>query len=135
MDKVIRIPITKKDASQMLAFGFANVAVTEDGTLVTDLHKDQIPAEVLEKAAYKFVLKYRTGGLEHEEMGVARLVESFFMTAEKLKALGIETTDTFKGAAWWVGFKIDDPDVWKRVEGGELCDFSIGGTGEYEEAK
>lgn len=126
------LPVAKKDPSQMLVFGFANVAVAKNGETVTDTHGDQIPAEVLEKAAYKFVLHYREGGLEHEVMGVARLVESCFLTPEKLVAMGI-TDAEFKGAAWWVGFKVDDTDVWKKVEDGELPAFSIGGVGSYEE--
>lgn len=118
----------------MLAFGFANVSVTKNGELITDLHEDQIPPDVLEKAAYNFVLKYRDAGVEHEEMGVGRLVESIFLTTEKLTAMGI-SDPTYKGAAWWVGFKVDDPAVWKKVESGELAMFSIGGRCSYEEVE
>ncbi len=128
----LSLQVAKKDPKKMLVFGFANVAVDKNGKTVTDLHDDQIPADVLEKAAYTFVLKYREGGYEHQKMGVARLVESFFLTAEKLKAMGVKDGD-YDGAAWWVGFKVDDPDVWAQVEKGELPAFSIGGTCTYEE--
>jgi hypothetical protein len=132
LEHVITMPVTKTDDEQMLVFGFANVSVTKDGELVTDTHGDQIPPDVLEKAAYKFVLKYREGGYEHEKMGVARLVESVFLTPEKLKAMQI-TDDTFKGAAWFLGFKVDDPDVWRDVKSGKLPAFSIGGTATFVE--
>lgn len=128
----VRVPVAKSDPERMLVFGFANVSVTRDGEVVTDLHNDEIPPDVLEKAAYNFVLRYREGGLEHEKMGVSRLVESCFITPEKLAAMGVKDTE-FNGASWWVGFKVDEPEVWAAVKSGELPMFSIGGEGSYEE--
>jgi hypothetical protein len=127
----VHVPIFKTDAAKRLVFGFANVSVSKDGDPVTDLQDDQIPPDALEKAAYKFVLTSRIGGLEHQEMGVATLVESFFLTPEKLAAMGV-SDPTYKGASWWVGFRVDDPDTWDRVQKGELRAFSIGGEGTYE---
>ncbi len=34
---------------------------------------------------------------------------------------------------WWIGVKIDDAAVFKRVKDGELAMFSIQGTAEREE--
>jgi hypothetical protein len=65
-------------------------------------------------------------------MGVSRLVESCFITPEKLAAMGVKDEE-FKGASWWVGFKVDEPEVWAAVKSGELPMFSIGGEGSYEE--
>lgn len=134
MKALVKTKLTKADARRMLVFGFANVSMTRDGEVVIDHHNDIIPPQVLEKAAYDFVLRYREGGLEHEKTGVARLVESVFLTPEKLAAMGI-SDPTFRGAEWFVGFKVDDPEVWAAVERGELPMFSIGGEGTYVEVE
>lgn len=128
MDFQVTVPVIKTDSPQMLAFGFANVAVNTDGTSVVDRQNDEITADDLERAAYDYVLRFREAGVEHKKLGVARLVESFFLTAEKLGAMLAAPAPEFKGAKWWVGFKIDDPAVWKLVESGELSCFSIGGS-------
>lgn len=117
--------ITKLDDDQRLVFGYASVAVKADGETVVDSQDDVISPETLEKAAYDYVLRSRDGGVMHEKMGVATLVESFVVTPEKLKALGLAEDALPQG--WWVGYRVDDADVWKRVKSGELSMFSIGG--------
>lgn len=135
MDKFnIDIPITKTEAAQRLVFGFANVPVARDGSVVVDRHNEEIDNGSLEKAAYDYVLYYREGGEEHKKLGVARLVESVYLTAEKVKAMGLTDT-TFQGAAWWVGFKVSDDETWAKVQSGALSCFSIGGTAESEEVE
>ncbi len=124
--------IAKTVEDQRLVFGFANISVDPDGETVTDKHGDQIPPSVLEKAAYRFVVQRGEGGLEHQYMGVATLVESFFLTAEKVEAMGL-SDPSFRGAAWWIGFRVDDSDVWAAVKSGELAAFSIAGRAEIEE--
>lgn len=128
----VEVPITKTDSKRMQVFGWANVAVKATGDVVVDLHDDEIAPEELELAAYRYVLRYREGGYDHTQMGVARLIESCFFSAEKLKALGLP--DTSLPLGWWIGFKVDDPEVWKRVESGELRSFSIGGNARRVEA-
>jgi hypothetical protein len=44
--------------------------------------------------------------------------------------MGIDATAA--PAGWWVGFKVDDPEVWAKVESGEYKMFSIGGTATEE---
>ena len=127
------IKFTKVDIGKMQVYGWANWSVTKAGKMVTDLQNDQIPPEVLERAAHNFVLHYGEGRMEHERKSVARLIESVFITDEKLKAMGLKLSDEFKGAGWFVGFKVDDPEVWSKVQAGELAAFSIGGTATIEE--
>ena len=50
-----RFKIQKSDDDKMLAFGWANVAVTASGQQIEDYHDDMIDPEELEQAAYKFV--------------------------------------------------------------------------------
>lgn len=125
--------IAKLDEERMLVFGYASVAVKSDGETVVDSQGDVIAPNDLENAAYDFVLHSRDGGVMHQKTGVARLVESFFINPEKLQKLGLSEDALPQG--WWIGMKVDDPAVWKRVKSGELKMFSIGGRGRREPIK
>lgn len=126
-----RFKIQKSEDDKMLAFGWANVAVTAGGEQIEDYHEDLIDPEELEQAAYKFVELYREGGEMHERGGCAVLVESMFFSKEKQKALGIAEGTLPEG--WWIGFKVTDPDVWEKVKSGEYPMFSIEGEAIREE--
>lgn len=126
-----RFKIQKSEDDKMLAFGWANVAVTAGGEQIEDYHEDLIDPEELEQAAYKFVELYREGGEMHERGGCAVLVESMFFSKEKQKALGIAEGTLPEG--WWIGFKVTDPDVWEKVKDGTYSMFSIEGEAIREE--
>jgi len=126
-----RFKIQKSEDDKMLAFGWANVAVTAGGEQIEDYHEDLIDPEELEQAAYKFVELYREGGEMHERGGCAVLVESMFFSKEKQKALGIAEGTLPEG--WWIGFKVTDADVWEKVKSGEYSMFSIEGEAIREE--
>lgn len=110
--------ILKRDDDKFLVFGFASAAKVEDS------HGDTIAPEELERAAYDFVLNSRAGGEMHQQTGVATLIESFMITADKAAALGID--EKFIGQ-WWVGFKVHDAEVWQKIKNGSYAMFSIGG--------
>lgn len=126
-----RFKIQKSDDDKMLAFGWANVSVSETGEQIEDYHGDLIDTEVLEKAAYDFVELYREGGEMHERGDCAVLVESMVFTKQKQTALGIQEGTIPEG--WWIGFKVTDPDVWGKVKDGTYSMFSIEGTAIREE--
>lgn len=121
------VSISKTDDEQQLVFGWLSVAVDKAGKPVLDLQGDIIAPEELEKAAYDYVLFARNVGEMHNRTeGVGRLVESMVFTKQKQEALGIPA-GTLPETAWWIGYKIDDPEVWKKVKSGEYRAFSIGG--------
>jgi len=120
--------IKKLDDEQQLVFGFLSVSTDENGQLIIDSQGDYILPADLEKAAYQHVLFSRTAGEMHKRIGVGRLVESFIITKEKQRLLGIPD-GVLPECAWWTGYRIDDPDVWKKIRSGEYAAFSIGGTG------
>lgn len=124
--------IEKANDDQMLAFGWANVAITADGEQIEDYQEDIIEPEELEKAAYEFVQFYREGGEMHERGGCATLIESIVFTEEKIKAMRIPEGSVPIG--WWIGFKVTDLEVWKKVKSGEYPMFSIEGEAERVEA-
>ncbi len=113
-----------KVEDQRLVFGWANVS-SVNGQEVRDLHGDIIRTATHEKAVYDFVLKFRDAGQMHSGGSVGRLVESFMATPEKLVAMGLPADALPVGH--WVGFKIDDADVWAKVKSGEYPMFSIQG--------
>lgn len=123
-----RFKLQKSDDDKMLAFGWASIAVTAGGVQVEDYQEDRIEIAELEKAAYEFVELYREGGEMHERGGCAILVESIVFTKEKMQILGIPEGMLPEG--WFVGFKVNDPNVWDKVKDGTYSMFSIEGTAE-----
>ena len=125
--------ITKSDDDRMLAFGWASVSMRVDGEIIEDWQQDIVEPEELENAAYRFVELYREGGEMHERGGAAVLIESVVFTEEKMKAIGIPLGTLPVG--WWIGFKVLDEDVWKKVKDGTYSMFSIEGEAKREEAE
>lgn len=130
-----RFEITKVDDAQQLVFGWANVAVDKAGNHIEDLQGDLITEAELENAAYAFTLNYREGDDMHTDEVQAHLVESMVFTPEKLEKMGL-APDALP-TAWWVGFHVDNPELFAKVRSGERRMFSIGGMGyreQFEEA-
>jgi len=119
--------IVKFDDEKRIVFGWFSVT-EEDGKVVVDKEGDVIESEVLEVAAYDFVMKSRVGGVNHTEQVVGILVESMVFTKDKQEALGIDLNKI----GWWGGFKILSDDVWKAIKDGKFEAFSIGGRGKRE---
>ena len=121
------VTIEKVDAVQHIAWGYAYV-VEDGGDQVVDHSGQIISAAEVQKAAHGFVLESRTGGVMHAKRA-GDIVDSIFFTPE-LNAL-LEKRDGKVG--WFLGMHVQDPEVWKRVESGELRMFSIGGSGHVKE--
>ena len=85
----------------------------------------------MEKAGYEYVMKSRKGGDMHlrdnwEPIQKSEMIESFIVTAEKREAMGLPDSVP---TGWWVGFQVQDPEVWAKVKSGERTGFSIHGHG------
>ena len=125
--------ISKLDDDQQIAFGWAYIAQAPDGTVIVDKQGDFIDDhEELEKAAYRFVKESRVGGEMHLREGgeakvIGHLIESFVTTPEKIEKMGLDPSTTPVG--WWVGFKVDDGEVWDKVKDGTYGAFSVHGRG------
>ena len=120
-------PIVKVDDEQHMVWGWASV-ITENGDAVTDRQGDQIDIADLVKAAHGFITDSRVGGDMHDIMGIGAVVESIVFAPEVQKALGVDLGKV----GWFIGLKIEDDGVWKRVKSGELAAFSFGGRGVRE---
>ena len=108
-----RVDITKKDEEKQYVFGWAKIAVDENGN------------QLIEQTAYTYVEFYREAGEMHERGGAGVLIESIIFTKEKMKTLGIEEGTLPEG--WWVGFHITDDEVWAKIKDGTYTMFSIEG--------
>lgn len=125
--------LAKVDERQKQVFGYANVAVKRDGEPMVDLQADEIPSDVLEKAAYDFVAHYAECGEMHaDECYKGTLIESVMITPEKLEAWGI-AKDAI-APRWWVGFQLDD-ETFAKVATGQYRMFSIQGRAISEEVE
>ena len=121
--------IKKSEDDKMRVFGWGQVAVRKDGTVIEDWQGDIVDPEDLEEAAYFHVLNFRKTGEQHNaglrEKG--QLIESVILTKEKQEAMGIPEGTVPIG--WWVGYQIEDPETWKKLKSGEYAMFSVEGTG------
>lgn len=133
-DFTARGEISKADMDKRQVFGWASV-VEINGQPVVDLQNDMATIDEIERAAYDYVLTSRKGGDMHRRDGDAvihksNIIESFVITPEKKAALGLPD-DTPLG--WWVGFKVEDDELWQLVKDGKRPQFSIHGSGKRVE--
>jgi hypothetical protein len=141
------IDIAKADEDKQLIFGWANLTIDKHGKYVEDTQGDQIDVESLEENVYLFNLLSREGDEDHTEDVKMHLVESVMITPEKVEAMakrragaGFETDaeilenlqKALPNTAWWTGWYIPDPAVFRKVTSGEYPQLSIGGLGVRE---
>lgn len=136
--KIFKIAAIEEE--QHLVFGLASLSVEADGSVLTDRQGDQIEPAELENAVYDFVEHGREGDVNHAGPVTSTLVESFVVTPQKLEALLRSCGHTgdvpdFNGCAAWMGWRVNDESVWKRVKSGELGAFSIEGKAERVKAE
>lgn len=118
--------IRKVDGDRREVFGWAYVAADEAGNAAVDKSGDTVTIEELEAAVYKYVQVSRVAGAMHTTPGVGTLIESFVNTPDKMAKLEIPPGMIPLG--WWVGFKVQDADVWAKIRSGDYPAFSIAGT-------
>lgn len=118
--------ISKIDKAQQIVFGWAYVTHKADGALNVDKSGEFVDSiDELEKTAYDFVLKSRQGDAYHDNQAKSTMVESVVFTPEKVAKMGLP--EGIIPNAWWVGFKVHDPQAWSEVESGRLTSFSVHG--------
>ena len=116
--------IIKLDEEARIVWGWASV-VSIDGKPVVDRQGDIIAADVMTKAADRFMLDVRVAKAMHEGAQVGEVIHSLPLTKALGEALGVHSA--LEG--WIVAMKVHDDGVWDRVKSGELAAFSIGGIG------
>jgi hypothetical protein len=135
-----RVGIYKADESKRIVYG-----VVLDPYII-DAHDDYLSPAVIEETAHDFLSESRVVGLDHNGAADgAKVVESWiqpYPTPEDYKA-AIEGKphkayaqsfgdDVVRSGSWVLGVKLT-PELWSRVQSGELNGFSIGGYGQRED--
>lgn len=136
VEKVWEGEFAKIDDEKQQVFGWASV-IEVNGEPVVDLQGDYISPEEMEKAGYSYVMKSRKGGDMHlrdnwEPIQKSEMIESFIVTDEKRQAMGLPPSVP---TGWWVGFKVQDEDLWRDIKEGRRTGFSIHGTGKRSPAE
>lgn len=120
-DFTIDVPLAKVDTAKRLVTGI----VMEPGTI--DSQNDFATAEVIEKAAHDFLAEYNKKtqlGLMHEMFGQigVNLVESYIAPVDfELNGVAV------KKGTWVMTTKINDDELWDKVQKGEITGYSVGG--------
>lgn len=125
IDEWFEVDVSKMKDDEHLVFGWANVSVNNQGDIPIDWQGDITAPEVLEKAAYQYVLKHRGTGEMHEGDVVGHMVESVMFTKQKMEAMGIPEGVVPEG--WWIGFYVESDEVVAKIKDGSYKMFSIQG--------
>ena len=97
-----------------------------------DTQGDYMTADEIQKAAHWYAKNGSGVDIQHDEekLECAAVVESWIAKAD----FTLDKTDIKKGT-WLMTVEISDPDIWDKIEKGELNGFSMGGKGKYEEVE
>lgn len=104
--------------------GWASVA-SVGGAEVADHEGDVISIDEIRDAAHRFITEVRVAKALHRGEPVGDVVESVIVDDDFAAAMGLQTD--VRG--WWIGMRIHDEAIRKRIRSGELKAFSIGGRG------
>lgn len=115
------------DDGECRVFGWASIIEQKSGDPLVDRQGDVMLLEDLEPAVYQFVIDFHAGGVMHRGGVTSKLIESFVVTPDKLKAMGFKANALRAG--WWVGFSVEDQAIAAKVRAGNFKAFSIQGKG------
>lgn len=124
----VEAKVCKVDDGLGLVFGWAIVSEI-NGEPYYDTQGDWIPSDVALKSIAKFMRGERAAKAMHIGERVGTVDMAFPMTADIMKALGIESPQT--GVI--VAMRPDSADMLKRYSDGDWHGFSIGGMAVSEE--
>lgn len=116
--------IVKADDEQMRAYGI----VYAPGEV--DSHGDTTDADVIRRAATKFMRDYRQHNVDVEHSFES---EAAFVAETWITRTGDPLFSEEPEGAWAVGIQVNDADLWKRLKKGELTGISLAGWGRAEE--
>ena len=114
--------ILKADDERQLVYG---VVLQPD---VADSQGDIVPAEEIEEAAHRYLVRSRVVGDRHNRLAAAEVVESYIVPVD----IEIEGQPV-KAGSWVLVTHISDPSLWEAVKSGTYTSYSIGGFGLREE--
>lgn len=91
---------------------------------VVDSQGDIYSEEEIRQTAYRFLERYQTFGLQHQEMVPEILpLESYLAPVDM-----VINGHKIKKGTWLLRIRVLDADIWADVKSGKLTGFSIGGS-------
>jgi len=121
----VEFKLSKSLEAKQYVFGWASVVRDKDGNIPFDWAGDVLDEADIEESAYNFVRNHRVTGLEHQGDAFGEMIESIMFTKEKQAVLGIP--DGILPIGWFIGFYIENKDIYNKIINGELGMFSIQG--------
>lgn len=123
--------IVKADGARQIAVGIVLEPCTAETT--RDTQGDWYTAEDIELAAHDFMAAVAKGeawaDLMHDEgAAIGYPVESFIAPVDFVLGAG-DAVQVVKAGSWVMSMHYPDPEIWARVEKGELAAFSVAGSG------
>lgn len=130
------VTISKVDDEQQIVFGWGSVT-SVNGDPVVDYEGDIIQDSDLEKAVYDFMVVPKHDEMHKRNVPDSNIVESLVVTDEKLVKMfpEVDPTTIVGKRGWWLGVKVNDPEVFAKHKDGTYTGFSIVGTARREEVK
>lgn len=129
----ISAEVVKVDEELGIVFGWGSVTKINGETLV-DIQGDIIEDHELERAVYDFMVAPKHDEMHERIVPDSQIVESTVITDEKLQKMFPEAEALPPGKrGWWLGVKINDPEVLAKHKDGTYTGFSITGTAKREE--
>lgn len=126
MEVEIYVPISKMDDEQQIVFGWGSVTKVDQQPF-EDSQGDIIEDADLEKAVYDFMQAPMHDEMHQRTVPTSKIVESFVATDEKLQALFPGEKIPVGKRGWWLGIRINDPELYKKHKNGTYTGFSITG--------
>ena len=96
--------------------------------LTEDAHGNYMTEQEITKAAYWFAKNGNQVDVQHsfEPLEKAAVVESYVAPCDM--SVGEQA---IKKGTWMMTVEVDDPDIFEKVQKGEITGFSMGGVGKY----
>ena len=116
--------IVNADADSHYITGIVYEPLTEDA------HGNYMTEQEITKAAYWFAKNGNQVDVQHsfEPLEKAAVVESYVAPCDM--SVGEQA---IKKGTWMMTVEVDDPDIFEKVQKGEITGFSMGGVGKYSD--
>lgn len=116
--------IVNADADSHYITGIVYEPLTEDA------HGNYMTEQEITKAAYWFAKNGNQVDVQHsfEPLEKAAVVESYVAPCDM--SIGEQA---IKKGTWMMTVEVDDPDIFEKVQKGEITGFSMGGVGKYSD--
>ncbi len=116
------VPVEKAASARRITYGVVLEPDTED------LQGDVMKAEDIELSAHAWMEESQVGGEMHTEIVKGAFVVESFLAPADFDVDTAEGTETVKKGSWVLAMRWPE-EIWKRIEGGELTGYSVGGQG------